>query len=96
VPAQLPQKLPLDQMQTRWASQLNPILANILVNGLLLQNISIISGINVINHLLGRKQQGWIVTDRTGTALLDRTADFNDLTLTLTSTAPCQISLWVF
>ena len=94
--AQLPQKLTMDQMQTRWASQLNPLLANTLINGLFIQNISIVSGKNVINHLLGRQQQGWMLADQTAAASVYRSQPFNDITLTLTSSAPCQISLWVF
>ena len=92
----LPQKLPLDLMQTKWASQLNPLLNNPIMNGLMLQNIALISGVNNVNHLLQRTQQGWFITDQTAAAEIYRSADFNKLTLQLTASAPTTISLWVF
>lgn len=94
--AQLPQKLPLDMMQSKWASQLNPLLANPIMSGLALSNISIVTGSNVINHKLGQMQQGWFITDINASANIYRSASFNNLTLTLISDNPCTISLWVY
>jgi hypothetical protein len=94
--ARLPQKLSLDMMQTKWATELNPVISNTLVNGLLLSNITITTGANVINHLLGRKQIGWFITDINASAQIYRSQDLNNLTLTLTSDADCVASLWVF
>lgn len=92
----LPKKLSLDMMQDRWASELDPILRNILVNGLLVDNITIKSGANVINHRLGRKPQGYIIADINAAVTLYRSQPFNNLTLTLTSNGNATISLWVF
>lgn len=92
----LPQKLPLDLMTTQWASQLDPIIKNKLINGILLQNVPLISGNTVVNHKLGRKQVGYIITDINAAAVLYRSADLNDLTLTLNSSAACAVSLWCF
>jgi len=94
--ANLAQKLTLDQLQTKWASQINPILSLPMLQGLQLNDISLKPGVNVINHLLQRQQQGWILTDKQGVADIQRTAPFNNLTLTLTSSGTCQVSLWVF
>lgn len=92
----LPQKLTWDMAQTKWATQLNPVINNPIMNGLMLQNITLISGVNNINHLLQRTQQGWFITDQTAAAEIYRSADFNKLTLQLTASAPTTISLWVF
>ena len=83
-------------MQTQWASQINPILANPLNLGSLITGIQLKSGVNVINHGLGRPQQGWIIADQTAAASIYRSAPFNNLTLNLTSSAPVTISLMVF
>lgn len=94
--SQLPQKLPLDLMQTRWASQLNPILTNPMTNMSIIENVQLQSGVNVINTLLGRNQQGWVITDIQGPATIYRSASFNALTLTLTSSAAVTVSIGVF
>lgn len=92
----LAQKLPLDQMQTKWASEINPVLANPLNNVSILKNVSLASGVNIINHKLGSVQQGWFVTDIQGIATIFRSAPFNNLTLTLTVSAPVVASIGVF
>ena len=94
--ARLPQKLPLDMMQTKWASILNPLLAVPMTQGLALESIKITTGTNVINHLLGRKQQGWFLTDQDAALNLYRSAPFNNLTLTLVSSAAGTVNLWVY
>jgi hypothetical protein len=55
----LPKQLPLDRMQSIWKAQLDPLLANPIMQGNQLKNISLINGVTVINHLLSRMQQGW-------------------------------------
>lgn len=92
----LPQTLPLPQMQTTWAAQINPVLNNALVNGSLITGIVVVSGPNVIDHKLGRQMQGWILTDTVSGATLYRSAPFNSSTLTLTASAADTVSLWVF
>lgn len=94
--SKLPLKLPLELMAPKWASQLDPVLANPVVQGLELKNINLTVGDNVINHLLGRKQQGWFITDINAVAGIYRSAEFNALTLTLNSDVECTINLWVF
>lgn len=93
---QLPQKLPLDLMQTKWKSLLDPLLANPLNSVNILENISLINGVNVINHLLGKMQQGWFLTDLQGAASIYRSAPFNSSTLILTSSAAVTVNIGVF
>lgn len=92
----LPQKLSLDLMQTTWATELNPIIAFPPNQGILLKNIELINGITVVNHRLGRQQQGYVITDQNGAASIYRSANFNTLTLSLTSNAAVTVALWVF
>lgn len=92
----LPQKLPLELLSTQWASQLDPLISNPILKGTFLQNIALKMGDNVINLKLGKKQQGYFIVDVNAAAQIYRNAPFNNLTLTLNSDVPCNISLWVF
>lgn len=94
----LPLNLPHSQMQTKWKSQIDPILGNPLNNMSLLQNVALANGTNIINHKLGRTMQGWVIADIQGVASIYRpsTAPFNDLTLTLVSSAAVTVNLGVF
>ena len=87
---------PLSLLQTTWKAQLDPVLANPTTNLSIIKNINLVSGTNVINHGLGQMQQGWIITDIQGVATIYRSAPFNKLTLTLTSSAPVTVSIGVF
>lgn len=92
----LPQKLPLDMMTTAWATQLNPIIAFAPNQGLLIKNVALINGVTVVNHKLSRQMQGWIIVDQDAGATIYRSAPLNSTTITLTSNAACNISLWCF
>ena len=94
--AQLSTKLSFSDMLTKWASQLNPILANPITNPRLLPNIPLIVGTNTINHGLSQTQQGWYITDINAAATIYRSQPFNSNTLTLTSNAACIVDLVVF
>lgn len=86
----------LSLMQTRWKSQLDPVISNEIVSGQLLPNVSLINGVTIINHKLGRALIGWFVTDQNAVANIYRSKPKNDTTLTLTSDAAVVVSLWVF
>lgn len=95
----LPQKLDLPQMQTKWATQLDPIISNPTVNNLILKNIRLSTGSNVINHKLGRVLQGWKPVRIRASATFYDTQDSNQtpqLTLVLVSSANVTIDLEVF
>lgn len=96
--AKLPQKLPMDQMQTRWASQLNPVLSNLLIQGQLLKNQVLANGPNQINHELGRAPQGWFIVSPQGPARVSQAAYQVSpaLILTLNSDAIVVTDIWVF
>lgn len=92
----LPLKLPWSSAENRWATIINPIIQLPPNQGILLENIALISGNTVINHKLGVTPQGFIITDQNAAAQIYRSADFNKLTLTLNSNAPVTVSIWVF
>ncbi len=88
---------PFQLMQSTWSSLIDPVLANPIVNGRQVENVTISSGSPaVINHLLSRMQQGWFVTDINAPAKIARIAPLNSKTLTLSSDASVSISLWVY
>lgn len=89
-------KLPYELMLTKWAAELNPLLQNPLNSASVLKSVSLASGVNVINHLLGRMQQGWFLVDKQNTGDVYRTAPFNPLTLTLTASAAMTVNIAVF
>jgi len=93
---QLSKRLPWPLAQTQWPAQINPVLAVPLVNGTMLENVILNTGTTVINHMLGRKMQGWIITDIDGSAVIYRSVDFNSVSLTLTSSSKVNVNLWVF
>lgn len=94
---QLSSKLPWELANPKWAASLNPVLAIPILNGNQINNVNLVANTPLaINHLLQRKQQGWILTDNTADAVVWRTAEFNQYTLTLESDADTTISIWVF
>lgn len=92
----LPLHLPLELMQQKWKSELDPVISIPFLDGLKLHSISLINGVTVINHKLQRNQQGYFITDINAAAAIYRSQPFNQTTLTLTSNAACVIDLWVF
>lgn len=86
----------LSLMQSQWAKELNPLLQLPTSQPSFVTGIKVTTGANVISHKLGRTPQGWILTDTDGAVTLHRSAPFNNLTLTLTSSGSAVISLMVF
>ena len=89
----------LQMLQNQWASQLDPVLINPLVNGRLIQGQVLTSGVNTINHKLGRKLVGWIVVRNNSNVTFYDSQDSNqmpELTLVLNASGATTVSLWVF
>ncbi len=86
-------------LQTSWASQLDPLLQNPITEGHLLPSVSLTTGANVINHRLGQKLQGWVLTRQRAVGSVYDTQDSNNmpqLTLQLTSSANMVVDIYVF
>lgn len=82
--------------QTKWKSILDPLLAKPFSSGQILTGVSLISGDNIINHKLGRKLQGWIISDITAAVQIFRSAPLNETTLTLNSSGSAIVNIFVF
>ena len=93
---QLSTNLPFPLMLTRWASTINQVLSDPLTNHVILTNVVLTAGTNVINTTLGRQMQGWFITDLTAPVTVYRSAPLNNLTLTLTSSGAATITLVIF
>ncbi len=90
----------INQLQSNIIPPLNALLQIPIVNGVMLTEISLSAGANVVNTTLNRPLIGWIpVRFRGGSAVLyDTQADNTTpgLTLQLNASAPVTIDLWVF
>lgn len=89
----------LSLMETSWASQINPILANPINQANILKNVVLINGTTTVNHLLGRNLQGWFIVGQNALASIHDAQATNqtpNLTLVLISNAAVTINLAVF
>lgn len=91
--------LPWALANPKWASVLNPVLANPLINGKLLSPVIVKTGANVINHTLGRPLQGYfVVLNNANVTFYDNQAtnQYPDLNLLLNASGAATITLYVF
>lgn len=89
----------LSLLQTNWASIINPVIDLPLVRGFILQRVILTVGSNTINHLLGRKLQGWTIVRQRAQASIYDNQDQNQqaaLTLILVSDAVVTVDIYVF
>lgn len=95
----LPQNLQWQDADERWAAIIEPVTSNPANNSLILKNITLINGSNVVNHLLGRPLQGWQIVRLRALATIYDTQDTNQmpqLTLNLVSNAAVVADIMVF
>ena len=94
---QLSSSLPWQEANPKWASALNPILANLLMQGSQFGPIVFVANTpQTLNHYLGKMQNGFFVTDQNAAASIYRTQPFNSKTITLESSANVTIQLWCY
>lgn len=95
---QTPERI-LSMLQTRWASIIDPFLANPALDSIILPSVRLAVGTNVISHRLGRKLQGWSIVRQRSAASVYDTQDAStmpELTLTLVSSAAVVVDILVF
>lgn len=96
----LPLRLPLEQMQLRWASLLQPLLDSVTATPIIIPNVKLTTGSNTVNHLLGKPLTGWTIVRFQGSwAQVYDAQDTNkmpDKTLLLNSSADVTVTLEVF
>lgn len=93
---QLPLLSDFAGLVTRWKSILDPVLKNPLNSVSILPSVDLVSGTTIINHRLGKMQQGWFILDVDASAIIYRSQPFNDKTLTLVSSAAVTVNIGVF
>lgn len=99
VAGDLSPRLSWELANPKWAATLNPVVANPLVQGVLLSGIPVVTGTNVINHKLGRKLQGYVVVLNSAAVTFYDSQAINQhpsLTLILNASGAATISLYVF
>jgi hypothetical protein len=57
----------MNQVQSTWATILNPLLSQPMAQTVLLKNVKLVAGTNSVNHTLARRLQGWQVVRVHGT-----------------------------
>lgn len=95
----LPLKLPWNMAENRWATAIEPVLNSPIAQPVILKNVALAAGTNVINHLLGRKLVGWNPTRVRASATFFDLQDTNQtpqLTLVLVASAPVTIDIMVY
>lgn len=89
----------LNRVQSNFVRALNPVFNNALLDGGLLKNVSLISGQNAVNHLLGRNLTGWFLVRKRGSSDVWDTQDVNatpHLTLLLNAASAVEVDIYVF
>ena len=94
--APLSSKLSWELANPLWASTLNPIIANPQSGAQIITGFQLQTGVNIINHKLGRLMQGWSIVDINAAITYYRSAPMNDKTLTLTCSGPAIVNIEVF
>lgn len=97
--ALLPLHLDLPQTQTKWKAILDPFLTAPSNLPILLKNITLTTGDNVINHKLSRDLIGWkVIRQRAAASIYDK-QDANQtpsLTLVLNTSSDVVVDLEIF
>lgn len=83
-----------DMNFTAMKSELDPIIANKITQGNLIES-TLRAGQNQVNHLLQRQPLGWLVTDQNTTSDIYRVS-WDKNFIVLNASAPVTIGLWVF
>tara|TARA_R110002126_G_scaffold197951_1_gene345654 strand:- start:172 stop:486 length:315 start_codon:yes stop_codon:yes gene_type:complete len=89
----------LSVIQNNTAATLNLLTTNPFAGGHLLEGVVLINGDTNVDHKLGRKPIGWIITRQSAAAdIYDKqdTNNLSDRTLTLNSSAIATVSIYVF
>jgi hypothetical protein len=94
----LPRQLPADQLQSKWAAIIDPVITNPITAGLQLTSIKLSIGVNTIDHKLNRKLQGYIVSSMydTYSNIFRQASQMPETTIVLNSSAATTIDLYVW
>lgn len=86
-------------LQNKWKSVLDSFVSNPSLQTIILPNVLLNSGSNVVNHLLGRNLQGWRIVRQRGAGTIYDNQDNNvqpGLTLILIASQAVTVNIEVF
>jgi hypothetical protein len=86
-------------MQTRWATDIDPVIDLPINSGVILKSVTLAAGDNSVSHKLGRVLQGWFVVRQRASATIYDKQDSNqhpELSLTLNASGAVVVDLFVF
>lgn len=88
----------VDEQLEKAREVLNELLRVEIVRGILLEDVSLSSGANVINHRLGAKVRGWVVIRKNANEDVWEPAklDNSDKQIQLDASGGVIVTLWVF
>jgi hypothetical protein len=89
----------LRRVQANLADFVQPLVKNPLLDGVLLRDVALAAGVNVISHGLARAPQGWLVVAPNADVRVWTSASSNPSPtgrLMLEASASCTLSLFVF
>lgn len=89
----------LTLLQNKWIPLLNPLLSAPTAGAIVLSNVPVVTGVNVINHKLQAKLQGYIVIMNSAAITYHDNQSSNQtpqLTLNLVASGPATLSILVF
>lgn len=89
----------MNQLQQNISTAVTPLLRNPVLNGIILDNVSLVMGANSVQHKLNRKLQGWVLVRVRNDATIYDTQDSNptpEVTLHLVASADVIVNLYVF
>lgn len=89
----------LSLMQSKWADLIDPVINLPTNKGIILKDISLVSGRNSVDHRLSRKLQGWYLIRKRSNAAVWDDQDNNkipSLTLILMSDSAVNVDIFVF
>jgi hypothetical protein len=86
----------LPVLMPKWKSQLDPVIANLLLNGQQINDVDLSTSDTVIPHNLGQVPQGWLLADQNTNATVFRTQPMTNSSITLQATSACTVNLWIY
>ena len=93
----------LEQVQSNISNTIAPVLKSLIIDGVLVKDIALASGVNRVNHTLGRPPEGWIIVDRNSAATVFKTVlttasntITDSSTISLTASGAVTVSIWFF
>ena len=92
--------LSLNQLQDSLVNSLNPVFKIAMLDGVLITNIVLVSGVNTISNPILRLVQGVLIVKKSAFADVHTGGQTTNITpnktIVLTASAPCTIDCWIF